>query len=142
MKPSLVTWPELLQRKVYFCLTLIFYQENSGWAHWNKNIISYPAHHNDFSTVKHPAVHSLFFLSLFLWIKNTYIFFFFILTAIFDALLCSLVLIWVSHKDIGSLLMYQEREGVITDNTTQSKDKVKSLLKWRWWCGFLVKEIE
>lgn len=28
-----------------------------------------------------------------------------------------------SHKDIGSLLMYQEREGVITDNTTRSKDK-------------------
>lgn len=54
--------------------------------------------------------------------KNYIHIFFFILTAIFDALLCSLVLIWASHKDIGSLLMYQEREGVITDNTTQSKD--------------------
>lgn len=34
-----------------------------------------------------------------------------------------------SHKDIGSLLMYQEREGVITDNTTQSKDKSTHYIK-------------
>lgn len=127
MKPSPVTWPELLQRKVYFCLTLIFYQENSGWAHWNKNIISYPAHHNDFSTLKnHPAVLFLSWFFVFIFMnKTTYMIFrcckfwlqFFML---YYAALSS---DFSSHKDIGSLLMYQEREGVITDNTTRSKDK-------------------
>lgn len=126
MKPSPVTWPELLQRKVYFCLTLIFYQENSGWAHWNKNITSYPAHHNDFSTLKnHPAVlfFSWYFLSLFLWIKTTYMIFFLKFDCNFWCFIMQPSSDFSSHKDIGSLLMYQEREGVITDNTTQSKDK-------------------